>query len=112
MKGFVVTYKGKTYSMSFKEGGVVTCIADKRYDEFSIIFGGMTKDLLHFDLIPRSVFEPGDEFVIEIKDVEKDSDYVSSRQHSCDVIDKEDMLKFQLERFLKLEKKLKEEGLI
>jgi intein/homing endonuclease len=121
-KGFEIRFRDKTVQIAVNEPIVMSVITQTVYDDVvTLSVGGLIVDT-HTSWLYADDLKPGDEIVIEQKEIEQSSEPINTRLHdsgSCCIAndelspeEKEKMLKLRLERFHALENKLREEGLI
>jgi hypothetical protein len=112
MKGFEVTFNGKTTSVAANEDLCISIIIEKIGDDFRYSFSGLATDKYLSQVWDyANELKLGDEFIIRKKEIDKSSEPIHIQQVEP-FPDKEEALKIQLERYLELEAKLKEKGLI
>jgi hypothetical protein len=114
MKGFEVTFRGKTSSVAIDKYAVIDIMIEKNDDSLRFSFKGLSDTNLFYVWDYADDLKTGDEIIIKQKEIEKDSEYVyvsDFEPQSPESIAAE-VRKGKLESFHILENKLKEAGLI
>jgi hypothetical protein len=113
MKGFEVTFRGKTSSVAMCDVTIHITV-EKIYDRLEFSFGGRSDTDLSYVWDYADDLKIGDEIIIKQKEIEKNSDclYVSNSEPKSPELIAAEVRKRKLDNFHILEKKLKEAGLI
>jgi hypothetical protein len=125
MKGFEVTFRGKTTTVALNENILVHIQIEKGDDNLRFSFNGLMTDTdLSYVWDYAEDLQTGDEIIIKQKEIEKNSEPLHVRKlfesmHGDEDIETQspelitaEILKMKLDRFYILENKLKEAGLI